>query len=68
MGYYFVEANTVSRSSVSLALTQVDDNQTALEVKLERLRQGIRGKFKSQQVVLQSTKTLLDKVNNIVSR
>jgi hypothetical protein len=44
-----------------------DENRTALEVKLEELRQGIRDEFKSQQLVLQSNKTLLEKVIDLVN-
>lgn len=60
-------ADTINRSSASLAAKQADENRTALEVKLEELRQGIRDEFKSQQLVLQSNKTLLEKVIDIVN-
>jgi hypothetical protein len=60
-------ADTISRSSASLAAKQADENRTALEVKLEELRQGIRDEFKSQQLVLQSNKTLLEKVIDLVN-
>jgi hypothetical protein len=60
-------ADTICRSSASLALQQANENRTALEVKLEELRQGIRDEFKSQQLVLQSNKTLLEKVIDLVN-
>jgi hypothetical protein len=60
-------ADTFSRSSASLAVKQADENRTALEVKLEELRQGIQDEFKSQQLVLQSNKTLLEKVIDLVN-
>jgi hypothetical protein len=60
-------ADTICRSSASLALQQANKNRTALEVKLEELRQGIRDEFKSQQLVLQSNKTLLEKVIDLVN-
>ncbi|PMD30058.1 hypothetical protein L207DRAFT_503230 [Hyaloscypha variabilis F] len=58
---------TQGLSTASIAAKKADDNRTALERKLEELRDGMKVEFKEQQLTLRKTNTLLDKVIDLVN-
>jgi hypothetical protein len=66
---WFVTTNShLRRSTASIAAKQADHNHTMLELKLQGLREGIKSEFKTQQLILQSTNALLDKVIDLVNK
>jgi hypothetical protein len=56
-----------NRSTASIAAKKAEDNRTKLELKLEELREGIKTEFKAQELILEKTNTLLDKVIDLVN-